>query len=160
MPLPGVARRRGHERDSEARLRIPLLAILSGLEDSAAAGRGIVEIYRSDVLAVKTRTLHLLGRKNRARILHTLLGYEVKASYKRLHCPDLVTARYVRLFTELGCRAIKLPYDPTVTARIIPELERAVERIALEVRRLFPDDRAAQTYVTRELYRRLRRRLR
>lgn len=160
MDLAGVVRPTASARECDKRLRIPLLAILSGLEEPGGGARGIVEIYRKDVLTGRTRTLQLLGRKNRARILHTLLGYEVKASFKRLHCPDLVTALYLKVFTELGCRTIKLPYDPTVTARLVPELERAVERVALEVRRLCPDDRASQIYVTRELYRRLRKQLR
>ena len=98
----------------------------------------MVQIYRQEVLSIKTRTIHLLGRKSSARISNTLLGFEVKSSFKRIHCPDLVTARYLKLFTEIGCHSIKLPYDPTVTARLIPELESAVERLVSGTKALFP----------------------
>jgi hypothetical protein len=116
----------------------------------------LVQIYRGEVLPVKTRTIQLLGRKVPARIINTLLGFEVQASYKRVSCPDLVSARYLKLFTELGCRSIKLPYDPTVTDRLIPELELAMNRLSAGVRDLFPGDRAAQLYVLRRIYSHLR----
>ena len=132
------------------------MELLKALQQPALGFSGIVEIYRLRVLQVKTRNLQLLGRKSPARIIETLLGYEVKAAYKRIHCPDKVTARYVRLFTELGCRTIRLPYDPTVTAELIPDLERAIARIESGVRELFPSDRTLQLYVLRKLYTHLR----
>ena len=119
----------------------------------------MVEIYKQEVLPIKTRTLRLIGRKCSARIIHTLLGYEVKASFKRIQCPDMVTARYVKLFTELGCRSIKLPYDPTVTARLIPELERAVESLLRGVSQMF-DERTVAMYVARYLFTLIRAELR
>jgi hypothetical protein len=139
--------------------RIPLTAILDRFEASPEA-RGLVAVYRFEVLPVKTRTLRLVGQKTAATIVHTLLGYEVKARFKRIQCPDLVTARYLKLFSELGCHSIRLPYDPTVTARILPELEAALQRIEAGVRELFPDSAALRRYVTRRLYALLRRRLR
>jgi hypothetical protein len=132
------------------------MEILKALQHPALGVSGIAELYRLRVLPVKTRNLQLLGRKSPARIIETLLGYEVKASYKRIHCPDKVTARYVRLFTELGCRTIRLPYDPTVTAELLPDLERAVARIESGVRALFPKDHGLQLYVLRRLYSYLR----
>jgi hypothetical protein len=119
-----------------------------------------VEIYRGQVLPIKTRTIHLLGKKASARIITTLLGYEVQASYKRVHCPDMVTARYLRLFTELGCRTVKLPYDPTVTARLIPALEASFERVVSGVRDFFPGNAAVRTYVLQRVFRIIRSRLR
>ena len=80
----------------------------------------------------------------------------MQAAYKRVPCPDLVTARYLKLFTELGCRSIKLPYDPTVTDRIIPELELAMNRVAAGVRTLFPGERTLQLYVLRKICTHLR----
>ena len=130
--------------------------ILKALQHPALGVSGVAELYRLRVLPVKTRNLQLLGRKSPARIIETLLGYEVKASYKRIHCPDKVTARYVRLFTELGCRTIRLPYDPTVTAELIPDLERAVARIENGVRALFPKDHGLQLHVLRRVYSHLR----
>ena len=112
----------------------------------------LVAVYRQKVLPQKTRTIRLLGRKGSAKIIHTLLGYEVQASYKRIHCPDLVTARYLRLFSELGCHSIKLPYDPTVTAALIPDFEAALEKVSAGIRELFPQDRDLEHYVTRKVY--------
>jgi hypothetical protein len=111
-----------------------------------------LDTYRHKVLTQKTRTIRLLGRKNSARILHTLLGFEVQASYKRIQCPDLVTARYLRLFSELGCHYIKLPYDPTLTAQIIPEFELMLETLNSRVKELFPRDLPLQRYATRKLF--------
>lgn len=136
--------------------RIPHLAILKALQDPALGIANIVEVYRLQVLPVKTRGIHLLGHKTPARIIETLLGYEVKASYKRILCPDTVTARYVKLFTELGCRTIRLPYDPTVTATLIPGFEQAVDKIENGVRDLFPRNRHLQLYVLCRVYRHLR----
>ena len=158
VPLPGVERGdRAGRNDKDEFRRIGHLRILREMQSSAEGSRGILEIYRSEVQPVKTRTLHLLGRKCRASILHTLLGFEVKASYKRIHCPDLVTARYLKLFTELGCRSIKLPYDPTVTARLVPELEKSMERIVSGIRQRFPGNRPLRLYVERKVFGLLRR---
>ena len=119
----------------------------------------LIEIYRQKVLSQRTRTIRLLGRKGPAKILTTLLGYEVQASYKRIQCPDLVTARYVRLFSELGCHSIHLPYDPTATAELIPEFEKAIDRITVQIRGLFPKDSAVQQYAIRKAFEIIRRRL-
>ena len=120
---------------------------------------GLIDVYRERVLSQKTRTIRLLGRKNPATIIHTLLGYEVQTSYKRIQCPDLVTARYLRLFSELGCHSIKLPYDPTLTEILIPGFEATVERIKGKIRELFPLDFSAQQAVTLRVFARIRREL-
>jgi hypothetical protein len=118
-----------------------------------------VEAYRDKVLSQKTRTIRLLGRKNAAKIILTLLGYEVQASYKRIQCPDLVTARYIRLFSELGFHSIKLPYDPTMTAQLVPEFEATVDGIVQQIRERFPQDLPTQNYVARRIYAIIRNRL-
>ena len=119
----------------------------------------LVGAYHAQVLTQKTRTIRLLGRKSSAKIIHTLLGFEVQASYKRIQCPDMVTARYLRLFSELGCHSIKLPYDPTLTEKLIPEFEAMLEGIKEEIRRSFPGDAATQRYVTQTIYGIIRRQL-
>ncbi len=119
----------------------------------------LIRTYREQVLTQKTRTIRLLGRKSSAKIIHTLLGFEVQASYKRIQCPDMVTARYLRLFSELGFHSIKLPYDPTLTEKLIPDLETMVEGIKEEIRSAFPRDIATQLYVTRKIYSIIRRQL-
>jgi hypothetical protein len=161
MQLPGVTILEAAGEKIELRnRRIPHQQILRALQGTAEDSHNLVQVYRLQVLPIKTRTIHLLGRKGPARIINTLLGFEVQASYKRIHCPDMVTARYLKLFTELGCHTIKLPYDPTVTARLIPEFEAAVERIVEGVRILFPESRTLQAYVLRQLYGIIRSRLR
>jgi hypothetical protein len=120
---------------------------------------GLIDIYREKVLSQKTRTIRLLGRKNPAKIIHTLLGYEVQASYKRIQCPDLVTARYLRLFSELGCHSIKLPYDPTLTETLIPGFEATADDIKEKIRALFPRDFSTQQHVTWSIFALIRREL-
>jgi hypothetical protein len=120
---------------------------------------GLIRTYREQVLSQKTRTIRLLGRKSSSKIIHTLLGFEVQASYKRIQCPDMVTARYLRLFSELGCHAIKLPYDPTITEKLISEFEAMVEGINREIHDSFPADPAIQRYVTQKVYAIIRRHL-
>lgn len=119
----------------------------------------LIQVYRDKVLTQKTRTIRLLGRKSSAKILNTLLGYEVQASYKRIHCPDLVTARYLRLFSELGCHSIKLPYDPTLTEQLIPGFEATIVSVKQRISELFPTDSSAQKYATRRVYEILRQQL-
>jgi hypothetical protein len=120
----------------------------------------LVKSYQEKVLPQKTRTIRLLGKKHSATILTTLLGYEVQAAYKRIQCPDLVTARYIRLFSELGCHSIQLPYDPTLTAVLIPEFESAVDRFTGKIRLLFSQDVSRQQYVIRKVFEIIRRKLR
>jgi hypothetical protein len=139
--------------------KIPHLEILRAAQDAVDSHMDLVEIYRTKVLSQKTRTIRLLGRKNTARILNTLLGYEVQASYKRIQCPDLVTARYIRLFSEIGCHSIRLPYDPTLTAEIIPDLESLAESIGRKAQELFPKNQAMRNYVLRKVYGIIRRRI-
>jgi len=136
-----------HSRMSANR-RIQHLLILN----SSRIRQDLIQEYRDKVLPDKTRTIRLLGKKNPARIIHTLLGFEVQAEYKRIHCPDLVTARYIRLFSELGCHSIKLPYDPTITERLIPGFEEAVESLKKQVQELYPKDLQTRQYVMQTLY--------
>jgi hypothetical protein len=160
MSLPGgLGQRLSASKVQKGKRRIPHMEILKALQDPALGIANLVYTYRCYVLPIKTRNIHLLGRKSPAQIIETLLGYEVKASYKRIHCPDMVTARYIKLFTELGCHSIKLPYDPTVTANLIPQFEQAVAKIHSGVRDIYAKDRPLQRYVIKNIYRILREQL-
>jgi hypothetical protein len=139
---------------------IPHREILRSLNERSYFPGGLVGIYRQQVLTQKTRMIRLLGRKCSAKIIHTLLGFEVQAAYKRIQCPDLVTARYLKLFSELGCHSIRLPYDPTVTAQLIPELEAAADTIISHIDELFPKDADLKNYVIRKVYAIIRQQLR
>lgn len=90
---------------------------------------GLAQIYCREILPLRTRTVELLGRKCQARIQYSFLGYEVKMGRKRVTCPDNVTARYVKLFAELGLKQVEIPYDPTRTAALLPRLEKAFAAI-------------------------------
>jgi hypothetical protein len=126
--------------------------ILQACQASPDFEGGIVAIYRREVLSQKTRTVRLLGTKCSAAIIQTLLGYEVQAQHKRIHCPDLVTARYLKLFSEIGCHTIRLPYDPTITARLVPVMEAAALNISDTVEQIFPQDPKFRQYVIRKIY--------
>jgi hypothetical protein len=138
----------GVENMAGMRKPIPHLEIFK----ASQSGGDLVNAYRQKVRSQKTRMIRLLGRKGSAKIIHTLLGYEVQSSYKRIHCPDLVTARYLKLFSEIGCHSIHLPYDPTVTAQLIPEFENSMENIERKVRELFPKNAEVQQYVIQKIY--------
>lgn len=126
---------------------------------TAVGENAFADAYRRRVLTQNTRTLRLLGRKSSAKIIHTLLGYEVQASYKRIHCPDMVTARYLKLFSELGCHSIKLPYDPTLTAEVIPEFESMLQAVVGRINELYAHDPAMQCFVIRKVFSVIRRQL-
>jgi len=140
---------------SSRRTKISYREILS----ASMGDQSLVDLYRQRVLTKKTRTLRLLGRKCQARIIHTLLGFEVQAGYKRIQCPDMVTARYLKLFSELGCHSIKLPYDPTLTAQLIPQFESMLQALALQISQRFPGNASLQRRVLRNIYAILRRRI-
>lgn len=118
----------------------------------------IREIYSEKVLPQRTRTVSLLGRKCEPKIMYTFLGYELKMNRKRLTCPDMSTARYLILFAEIGMPSVEIPYDPTQTARLLPELEKAFER----VKQLLLDrqlDRTRHQAAVRRVCRQMRREL-
>jgi hypothetical protein len=138
--------------------RRPKISYREILRDSLG-NNDFVDLYRQRVLTKNTRTLRLLGRKSQARIIHTLLGFEVQAGYKRIQCPDMVTARYLKLFSELGCHSIKLPYDPTLTAELIPQFESMLQALNRQISDRFPDNVSLQRHVLRNIYAILRHQL-
>ena len=114
--------------------------------------------FREEILRGKTRTVDLLGRKCEPQLLYTFLGFEVKLGPKRLTCPDMTTARYLRIFGKLGMPAIEIPYDPTKTARVLPVLERSMERIDRLLEEGEPERIRRQRTIQR-VYRKIRLRL-
>jgi hypothetical protein len=93
----------------------------------------VAELYRARVLAQRTRRFEIGAVKGAAgvEILHTLLGIELKIGRRRLLCPDLATARYLRVFARLGVAEVAVPYDITQVSRIADELESAWHRTLL-----------------------------
>lgn len=92
----------------------------------------IPEIYRG-VRAGRTRSyrMEIPERENRADIQHTLLGIELKVGKVRLSCPDLSTARFLRVFARIGCRDVAIPYDITRIPALADQLECAWQKTLL-----------------------------
>ena len=93
-------------------------------------------IYEHHVLPVRVRKIELLGNVCRARVQKTLLGYEVKMGRLRKNCPDLVTARYLKVFASLGLASVYIPYNPVHTAKIVPILERSFHEINRKINKI------------------------
>lgn len=115
-------------------------------------------IYQCALKEGKTRQVKLLGRKCRPRILYTFLGFELKMGRRRITCPDMATARYLRIFAELGLSSARIPYDPTRTARLVPELEAAMDAVKQSLLRE-NDTRRRHLARVRRTYGKIRRRL-
>ena len=106
----------------------------SPIEGSIDAGDGtLVEVYAEKVRPLRTRScsLDIPERENEAEILHTLLGIELKIGRRRFACPDLATARYMRVFARIGCRDFAIPYDITKISVLADELETAWQNMLL-----------------------------
>lgn len=93
----------------------------------------IPAIYREKVRTQRTRSfaMDVPERENAVEILHTLLGIELKVGKKRFTCPDLATARYLRVFARIGCRNIAIPYDITKISVLADELEVGWQKLLL-----------------------------
>ena len=93
------------------------------------------QIYREKIRTLRTRaySLEIPERENAVEIQHTLLGVELKVGNVRLACPDLSTARYLRVFASLGCSEIAIPYDITKISHLADELESSRQLILLHI---------------------------
>ncbi len=91
----------------------------------SAGEKWIPAIYRDRVRVLRTRSFNLgiTARKSDPEILYTLLGIELKAGRTRISCPDLSTARYLRVFTRIGVAHVAIPYDISKIAALADELE-------------------------------------
>jgi hypothetical protein len=98
---------------------------------------------------LRTRA-YLLGipaKENEAEILYTLLGVELKVGRKRLSCPDLSTARYLRIFARLGVNEIAVPYDISKIAAFADELELSWQYTLLLIDREYSGQKRARSSV-------------
>lgn len=103
-------------------------------------------IYESKVRSQRTRSfkLEIPKRENRPEIQYTLLGIEMKVGRRRISCPDLATARYLRVFARLGCREFAIPYDISQISGVADQLETSWQRSLLLLEKLAPGDDAAR----------------
>jgi hypothetical protein len=97
------------------------------------AGEWIPTLYEEKVRSQRTRSLHLniAAKENDPEILHTLLGIELKVGNRRFACPDLPTARYIRVFARIGSSDFAVPYDISKISLIADELDTAWHRMLL-----------------------------
>ena len=110
-------------------------------------------IYKEKVRSQRTRAFHLEIpiRENRAEIQYTLLGIELKVGKRRFACPDLATARYLRVFARIGCRDFAVPYDISQISGIADELETAWQRAIVLNEAASPGDAAALRGVVKSM---------
>lgn len=102
--------------------------------EQARAGeafRLFCQLHRDAIEGHKIRVVRLIGRRCEPEIFNTFLGFEIIAAGKRITCPDMTTARYLRMFTEIGLKEVKIPYDVTRTREKLEGLERAFESLKL-----------------------------
>lgn len=97
------------------------------------ADEWLPKIYKEKIRSQRTRAyrLEIPERENHADIQYTLLGIELKVGKHRFACPDLATARYLRVFARIGCREFAVPYDITQISAAADELETAWQRTLL-----------------------------
>ena len=100
---------------------------------TSLAGDWLPAIYSNKVRPGRTRSVHIEVpvRENAAEIQYTLLGIELKVGKRRFACPDLATARYMRVFARIGSTDFALPYDITKISPLADELETAWHRTLL-----------------------------
>ena len=98
-------------------------------------------IYRDKIRAQRTRSLkvEVPARENNAEIQYTLLGIELKIGKHRFACPDLATARYMRVFARFGCSDFAIPYDISKIFATADELETSWQRTLLILGSLVQD---------------------
>lgn len=116
-------------------------------------------IYSEKVRSQRTRSyeFEVPVRENRASIQHTLLGIELKVGRMRMTCPDLSTARYLRVFARLGCREIAVPYDVSRIPGLADDLESAWHRTLLVLEeRTAGKSQAARSQIRSRLVRSMR----
>src|SRR5215203_6257197 len=102
-------------------------------QDLDIPDESLATIYAEKIRTLRTRScsLEIPERENDVRILHALLGIELQVGRRRFTCPDLPTARYMRVFARLGCREFAIPYDITKISTLADELETAWQRSLL-----------------------------
>lgn len=99
-------------------------------------------IYAKKVRPTRTRSVHIdvPTRENLAEIQYTLLGIELKVGKRRFACPDLATARYMRVFARIGVLDFAMPYDITKISPLADELETAWQRAGILIAELTRKD--------------------
>ncbi len=90
-------------------------------------------VYRTKIRSHRTRAfeIYVPEKENDISIEHTLLGIQLRSPERSIACPDLSTARYLRVFARIGYRRVAVPYDITKIPAIADELESSWQRTLL-----------------------------
>jgi hypothetical protein len=108
-------------------------------------------IYSHKIRSQRTRayTIDIPRKENDPAIQYTLMGIELKVGRKRFACPDLATARYLRVFARLGCREFAIPYDISTISGFADDLETSWQRSLILLEKHAGADRPALVKVMR-----------
>ena len=100
---------------------------------ASLADEWLPAIYKDKIRPQRTRSvsIEVPEREHQAEIQYTLLGIELKVGKRRFTCPDLATARYIRVFARIGCRDFAIPYDITKISKVADDLETSWQRSIL-----------------------------
>jgi hypothetical protein len=113
---------------------------VGSIVDEIAADRSawIPELYRTQVRKQRTRAVAAAvpAKENFPEIIYTLLGIELRVGRSRFACPDLATARYMRVFARTGCGEFAIPYDITRVSSTADKLETAWHNALLRLEML------------------------
>lgn len=114
-------------------VRRPSTATFIAAIKENAGENWLPHVYAEKVRSLRTRSsnLNIPPRENKTEIFYTLLGVELKVAKQRINCPDLATARFLQVFTRIGCSAVAIPYDITKISILADELESAWQRLLL-----------------------------
>ena len=89
-------------------------------------------VYAERIRKLRTRSYSFEGAAGKSvEIQHTLLGVELKVGRRRMHCPDLATARYLSVFARAGCKQVAVPYDITKISQLADQLDSSWHRALL-----------------------------
>jgi hypothetical protein len=107
-------------------------------EIAADKAAWLPELYRTQVRKQRTRAIRLPipAKENSPEIIYTLLGIELRVGRSRFACPDLSTARYMRVFVRAGCGEFAIPYDITRVSSAADKLETAWHNALLRLEML------------------------
>lgn len=98
------------------------------------AMRLFCDLSASAVADQRSRCVKLVGKRCHAQIFNTLVGYEVSAARKIIFAPDMATARYLKIYSEIGLPQVHIPYNVSRTMELIHDLEKAYGSLSFIIR--------------------------
>ncbi|QQS34030.1 MAG: hypothetical protein IPM50_05490 [Acidobacteriota bacterium] len=111
--------------------------------DEIAADKAawLPDLYKTLVRKQRTRAVGILipAKQNSPEIIYTLLGIELRVGRSRFACPDLATARYMRIFARIGCGDFAIPYDITRVSAVADKMETAWHHSMLRMEMLIAE---------------------